>query len=71
MTKKIIHPDLSIIDFADTNLSAFMQDGKAYREVTPQMIDRITSGELVVTEYHLNTPLLGNVIYLSPKSSSN
>lgn len=69
MNKKIPHPDISTIDFADSKLSAFFSDGKGYVGVTKDMIDKIVKGELVVTEYH-ETPL-GNVIYLSGSSKLN
>ena len=68
--EKIPHPDISTIDFADDNLSAFFSDGRGYVPVTPDIIDRITHGTLVITEYHKDTPL-GNVIYLSPVSFLN
>lgn len=69
MSKKIIHPDISKINFADATLSAFFSDGRGYVPITKQMIYKIKSGQLVVTEYH-ETPL-GNVIYLSAESKLN
>lgn len=69
MTKKIIHPDASMIDYSDSTLSAFFSDGRGYVAVTEDMINKIIKGELVVTEYH-ETPL-GKVIYLSGHSKLN
>jgi hypothetical protein len=66
--KIIVNPDLSTIDFSDSFLSAFF-DGQGYKEVTPEIIEKITQGELIVTEYHEEP--LGNVIYLSAKSINN
>lgn len=68
-TKIILHPELSEIDLADDKLSGFFSDGRGYVQVTTEMVSKIISGELVITEYH-ETPL-GNVVYLSAVSKNN
>jgi hypothetical protein len=59
----------TLLDVKDIyNCSAFFS-GQGYLEITPEIIDKINSGELVITEYH-DEPL-GEVIYLSAASKNN
>lgn len=47
----------------------FFEDGEAHRRITGEMLDRVKSGLIVVTEY-VDSPL-GGTYYLSPISILN
>lgn len=49
--------------------SGFFSDGKGYVEITADIIQKIETGEIVITEYH-DGPL-GELIYLSASSKLN
>ena len=51
----------TLSDVKDIYVCSAFFVGQGYKEITPEIIDRIEIGELVITEYH-DTPL-GEVIY--------
>lgn len=68
-SKVILRPKISVIDLADSTLSAFFSDGRGYVEVTPLIVSKLINGELIISEYH-EYPL-GNVIYVEANAINN